>query len=103
MPPALTPDGALWQLLKAYANEDWDWRAAPWPAPADAFLADGDAMAAEALVRELDAMSTLDDAAWRAGLDAAFVDWRAFAPDGALSAWATGLRQIAAAHIPPRP
>lgn len=101
MPPALTPEGALWQLLKAYANEDWDWRAAPWPAPAEAFLADGGATTAQGLVDELEAMSEFDDAAWRGGLEAVFADWRAFAPDGRFTLWAADLRQLAAAHIPP--
>ena len=98
---ALTPDSALWQLLKAYANEDWDWRAAPWPAPAEAFLADGGGAAARRLVSELDALSGYDDAAWRACMDAIFADWRAFAPDGALTIWAAGLRQSAAAAARP--
>ena len=101
-PPALTPDGALWQLLKAYANEDWDWRAAPWPAPADAFLAEGGPTAAASLASELDAMSDFDDAAWRECLDAVYVDWRTLAPDGALKIWASDLRRMAMTHAAPK-
>tara|TARA_B110000467_G_C17848339_1_gene228507 strand:- start:284 stop:442 length:159 start_codon:yes stop_codon:yes gene_type:complete len=34
----LSEDGMLWQLLKAYANEDWDEGDTPSPAPAIQFL-----------------------------------------------------------------
>lgn len=100
-PPAaeLGDDSLLWQLLKAYANEDWDRHAAPWPAPATTFLADASAAEADALADEIAALAALplDDAGWRALLERAHVDWSAFAPAGDLARWAEDLRRRAAA------
>lgn len=89
----------LWQLLKAYAGEDWDRDAAPWPAPAEALLADCSRREALMLAAELArlAEACTDDAGWRALLEAAHVDAAALAPPGGLPAWAADLRARALA------
>ncbi len=94
----LHEDGMLWQLLKAYANEDWDRAAEPWPAPADAFLAEASRREALALADELASIAALglDDAGWRALLTAAHVDPTDFGA-GDLVAWAEDLRRRAVA------
>lgn len=93
-PGRISEDGLLWQLLKAYANEDWDRRAAPWPAPANAFLADASANEARALAAELDALleALPDGRAWRGALEAEQIDWRGLAPESGLRAWASDLQ-----------
>lgn len=100
--PRIPEDGLLWQLLKAYANEDWDWRAAPWPAPADQFIAELSPAEAQAFAGEMAALDAalVDDGAWRSALAAAQVDWPAFAADGALKAWAADLCQRASSPSP---
>ena len=92
---ALHEDGMLWQLLKAYANEDWDRRRAPWPAPAEAFLRDASKTEAAQLAEELAVIQSLGlpHAGWAAILAAAEVDAAAFGPD--LAAWAEVLRRRA--------
>jgi len=97
--PTLAEDGMLWQLLKGYANEDWDRRAAPWPAPANACLSECSRGEARALAEELERLAEAcrDDAAWRALLLAAHVDAAALAPPGRLPAWADDLRARARA------
>lgn len=94
LPPALTPDGALWQLLKAYANEDWDWATSPWPAPAEAFLSDSAPALARALKAELTDLGAWNDARWQAALEVLDADWRSFAPDARFSAWAQALHDL---------
>ena len=98
-PPRLDPDGMLWQLLKGYANEDWGRAAAPWPAPADAFLAECSPAEAQALADELAEMISkdMDDDAWRALLRSARADVAALRPDGSFTGWAADLRRRAAA------
>lgn len=89
----LPADGMLWQLFKAYANEDWSPRCEPWPAPADAFLEDASQAEAAALAEELATIRRLGltDAGWRALLEAADVDPSGLAADGDYVAWAADL------------
>lgn len=98
-PDDLNEDGMLWQLFKAYANEDWDHKGEPWPAPAEAFLQDASAAEAAALARELQAIGALglNDAGWRRLLEAAEVDADSLAPDGDLTGWAADLENRAKA------
>lgn len=92
----------LWQLLKAYANEDWDEVLAPWPAPAMQFLAEASKAEAATLAAEIAEAQALalNDAGWRALLAATDVDWRAFAKPYGLMYWAQDLRDrsLAAAY-----
>ena len=94
---ALSEDGMLWQLLKAYANEDWDHQSEPWPAPADAFLKDCSKAEAAQLASELGTIARLElcDDGWRALLTEAEVDLAPLGED--LVAWASDLAQRAEA------
>ncbi|MGZ0189649.1 MAG: hypothetical protein ACKVH0_16870 [Alphaproteobacteria bacterium] len=98
----LHEDGMLWQLLKGYANEDWDHQSEPWPAPADAFLKDASAKEARSLADELATIQSLglENTGWRALLDAAEVDLSGLNHD--LVAWAADLhdRATTAASTP---
>lgn len=91
---SLPEDGMLWQLLKAYANEDWDQRDAPWPAPAEAFLADASKAEAAALADELATIEALNlgPDGWRALLTAAHVAPEDIGAKGDVVAWAKDLR-----------
>lgn len=102
-PGRISEDGVLWQLLKGYANEDWDRRAEPWPAPAVAFLADASAREARALAEELGGLldALPDGQAWRRALEAERIDWRGLAPESELSAWASDLQARARAVADP--
>jgi hypothetical protein len=102
-PPALNDDGMLWQLLKAYANEDWDERAEPWPRPAIQFLEDASQADAAQLAEEIAATQALamDDAGWQALLSAAEVDWTPLAHPFGLTRWAQDLRDRALAAAYP--
>lgn len=92
---SLHEDGMLWQLLKAYANEDWDSGAEPWPAPAEAFLNDASRAEAAQLAREMDILLRLDldDEGWRKLLRAAHVDDADLGDD--LTTWAQALADAA--------
>ena len=94
---ALSVDGMLWQLLKAYANEDWDHMAEPWPAPASAFLSDCSTAEAAQLARELETIARLElaDTGWRALLEDADVDVSTLGDD--LATWADDLLKRAKA------
>ena len=98
-PPSLSEDGMLWQLLKAYANEDWDEGNAPWPAPAVQFLKDASKAEAAQLAEEIAVTQALalDDAGWQALLAAADVNWAVFAHPYGLTRWAHDLRDRALA------
>lgn len=89
----------LWQLLKAYANEDWDEALAPWPAPAMQFLEEASKAEAAELAEEIAAAqaTALNDDGWQALLDAAEIDWQAFAKPYGLTYWAQDLRDRALA------
>jgi len=93
----LPANGMLWQMLKAYANEDWERAAEPWPAPAEAFLADCGKGEALALADELTTLigSGLDDDGWRNLLRAEEIDVDALATFGDLTDWAADLRERA--------
>lgn len=99
LPAALLEDSMLWQLLKAYANEDWDHRQAPWPAPVDAFLHEASRAEAAQLAEDIASAQAvaLDDAGWRDLLQSAEVDWRAFTANGDLVDWAQDLQDRALA------
>jgi len=96
--PRLDRDGMLWQLLKGYANEDWQRAVAPWPAPAAAFLNDCGPRDAQALAREMTAWIDADigDNGWRALLLAEDIDVAALTTLGDLTDWAEDLRARAA-------
>ena len=95
--PALSEDGMLWQLLKAYANEDWDEGHAPWPAPAVQFLKEASKAEAAQLAEEIAVTQALalDDSGWQALLAAADVNWAVFAHPYGLTRWSQGLRDRA--------
>mgnify|MGYP006112922125 FL=1 len=95
----LSEDGMLWQLLKAYANEDWDEGNAPWPAPAVQFLKEASKAEAAQLAEEIAVTQALalDDAGWQALLAAADVNWAVFAHPYGLTRWAHDLRDRALA------
>ena len=99
VPPSLSEDGMLWQLLKAYANEDWDEGNAPWPAPAVQFLKEASKAEAAQLAEEIAVTQALalDDAGWQALLAAADVNWAVFAHPYGLTRWAHDLRDRALA------
>lgn len=89
----------LWQLLKAYANEDWDEGNALWPAPAVQFLKEASKAEAAQLAEEIAVTQALalDDAGWQALLAAADVTWAVFAHPYGLTRWAQDLRDRALA------
>ncbi len=89
----------LWQLLKAYANEDWDEGNAPWPAPAVQFLKEASKAEAAQLAEEIAVTQALalDDAGWQALLAAADVNWAVFAHPYGLTRGAHDLRDRALA------
>lgn len=99
----LSDDSMLWQLLKAYANEDWDEILDPWPAPATQFLSEASKAEAAALAEEIAAaqVTALNDDGWQALLVAAEVDWEAFAKPYGLTYWAQDLRDRALAAAYP--
>ncbi len=99
--PELSPDDELWQLLKAYAGEDWNAATAPWPAPAERYFQDASRQEAATLAAEITGLQRAcpDHAAWRALLEAAHVanaDALAAAVGG-LPNWAEDLRRRAEA------
>ena len=89
----------LWQLLKAYANEDWDEGNAAWPAPAVQFLTEASKAEAAQLAKEIAVTQALalDDSGWQALLAAADVNWAVFAHPYGLTRWAQDLRDRALA------
>lgn len=97
--PILGPDHELWQLLKAYAGEDWDAAADPWPAPAERYFHDASRTEAKTLAAEIAAFQQAcpDDDVWRALLEAAHVDVSRLAAADALTDWAEDLRRQAQA------
>lgn len=101
--PALSEDGMLWQLLKAYANEDWDEHSEPWPEPAAQFLSDASTAEAAQLADEIAAIQALalDDSGWQALLTASDIDWQGFAQPYGLTFWAQELRDRALAAAYP--
>jgi hypothetical protein len=88
-PPSLSEYGMLWQLLKIYANEDWDEGNAPWPVPAIQFLKEASKAEAEQLAEEIAVTRALalDDAGWQALLAAADVNSVVFAHPYGLTRW----------------
>lgn len=89
----------LWQLLKAYANEDWHEGDAPWPAPAVQFLKEASKAEATHLAEEISVTQAfaVDDSGWQALLAAAEVNWSVFAYPYGLTRWAQDLRDLALA------
>lgn len=89
----------LWQLLKGYANEDWDEVRAPWRKPAIQFLSEASKAEAAQLAEEIVATQALamDDSGWQALLAAADVNWAVFAHQYGLTRWAQDPRDRALA------